>query len=78
MADRVPPMQLSVVTDVEHGQIYWSSTTDYDSIFGGPAITYRVSRRVELALSYTPQWVSWSQGTEREQTVTVGMTGRVP
>jgi hypothetical protein len=69
---------LSLFAEVDHGQIYWNSTTDYDAIYGGPALTYWVSRRVELSLSYTPQWVSWSQGTEWEQTVTVGITARVP
>jgi len=69
---------LSIFAEGDHGQVYWNSTTDYDTILGGPAVTYWVSRRVELALSYTPQWVSGPQSTEWEQTVTVGITGRVP
>jgi hypothetical protein len=75
---------LSVSGGVEHGQIYWNSTTDYDAAFAGPAITYWLSPRVELTLSYTPQRVSNTRlgtaqtNTEWQQSVTLGITARLP
>jgi hypothetical protein len=69
---------LSLVGQIEHGQIYWDTTTDYDAVLGGPMLSYWVGRRVELWVSYEPEWVSWAQGTEWEHRVTMGITGRMP
>jgi hypothetical protein len=68
----------SLSGQIEHGQIYLDSTTDYDAVLGGPMLSYWIGRRVELWASYALEWVSWAQVAEWEQDVTVGMTARIP
>jgi hypothetical protein len=69
---------LTLAVEGEHGQIYVSSSTDYDTIYGGPAVSYWIGARANVSLSYTPQWVNWTQGNEWEQAVTLGFSGRLP
>lgn len=70
---------LSLFGQYDHGQIDWGSTTIYDQIRGGPALSYWLSRRAALSLSYTPQWERWgSSDTEWEQTFSLGFTARIP
>ncbi len=70
---------LTLFAQYDHGQIYLDSVADYDRVQGGPGVTYWVSPRVELGLSYTPQWIrSPGDDTTWNHQVTLGVIGRLP
>jgi hypothetical protein len=69
---------LSISGEIEHGRIYVNSTTDYDTVLGGPQLSYWFTSRLYGWLGYTPQWLQWSTGTEWQHEITLGVTGRIP
>jgi len=70
---------LSLFVQGDHGQIYWDSSTDYDSVMGGPAISYWFTHRTSLSVAYSPTWVHSSPSNITwDQPVSASFTVRVP